>query len=252
MMNEQPKVALITGASRGIGAATAKVLAEQGYDICINYNNNLQAAEELQKEFSALGNKIIIKQADVSNEDQVVALFEFIDKELGCITALVNNAGILKPQSRLENLDAKRINEILITNITSCFLCCREAVKRMSTTHGGLGGSIVNVSSAAARTGSPGEYIDYAASKGAMDTLTKGLSLEVADEGIRVNGVRPGFIYTDMHTDGGEAGRVDRLAPNIPMKRGGQASEVAQAISWLLSDKASYATGTFIDVAGGR
>lgn len=252
MMNEQPKVALITGASRGIGAATAKVLAEQGYDICINYNNNLQAAEELQKELSAIGNKIIIKQADVSSEDQVVALFEFIDKELGCITALVNNAGILKPQSRLENLDAKRINEILITNITSCFLCCREAVKRMSTAHGGYGGSIVNVSSAAARTGSPGEYVDYAASKGAMDTLTKGLSLEVASEGIRVNGVRPGFIYTDMHIDGGEAGRVDRLAPNIPMKRGGQASEVAQAISWLLSDKASYATGTFIDLAGGR
>ena len=256
-MNElSNNVALITGASRGIGAATARVLVEQGYDICINYNNNLKAAEnlqlELQQERGSKTNKIIIKQADVSNEDQVVALFNFIDQELGCITALVNNAGILKPQTRLENLDAKRINEILITNVTSCFLCCREAVKRMSTKHGGQGGSIVNVSSAAARSGAPGEYIDYAASKGAMDSMTKGLSLEVAGEGIRVNGVRPGFIYTDMHIDGGEAGRVDRLAPNIPMQRGGQASEVAEAISWLLSDKASYATGTFIDVAGGR
>jgi len=246
------KVALITGASRGIGAATARVLAQEGYSICINYHKNEQAAHALQKELALITNKVVIKQADVSSEEDVVALFDYIDKELGVITALVNNAGILKPQIRLEELTAQRINEILITNVTSCFLCCREAVKRMSTKHGGIGGAIVNVGSAASRSGAPGEYIDYAASKGAMDSMTKGLSLEVAGEGIRVNGVRPGFIYTDMHKDGGEAGRVDRLAPQIPMQRGGEASEIAEAISWLLSDKASYSTGTFIDLAGGR
>jgi len=246
------KVALITGASRGIGAATAKVLAQEGYNICINYHKNEQAAHALQQELALITNKVVIKQADVSSEEDVVALFNYIDKELGVITALINNAGILKPQIRLEELTAQRINEILITNVTSCFLCCREAVKRMSTKHGGSGGAIVNVGSAASRSGAPGEYIDYAASKGAMDSMTKGLSLEVAGEGIRVNGVRPGFIYTDMHKDGGEAGRVDRLAPLIPMQRGGEASEVAEAISWLLSDKASYSTGTFIDLAGGR
>jgi NAD(P)-dependent dehydrogenase (short-subunit alcohol dehydrogenase family) len=246
------KVALITGASRGIGAATAKKLAQQGYAICINYNNNKLAAQKLQQELMLVTSKVVIKQADVSDEQQVVALFKFVDQELGLITALVNNAGILKPQTRVENLDAQRINEILITNVTSCFLCCREAVKRMSTKHGGNGGAIVNVGSGASRSGAPGEYVDYAASKGAVDSMTTGLSLEVAGEGVRVNGVRPGFIYTDMHSDGGEPGRVDRLAPLIPMQRGGEASEVAAAISWLLSDEASYATGTFIDVAGGR
>ena len=252
MIQPSHKVALITGASRGIGAATARVLANEGYSLCINYHKDRQAAETLQQELLRVTSKVVIKQADVSNEVEVVALFDYIDTQLGAITALVNNAGILKPQTRLEDLDAKRINEMLITNVTSCFLCCREAVKRMSTKNGGKGGAIVNVSSAAARTGAAGEYIDYAASKGAMDSLTKGLSLEVAGEGIRVNGVRPGFIYTDMHRDGGEVGRVDRLAPNIPMQRGGQACEVAEAISWLLSDKASYTTGTFIDLAGGR
>lgn len=246
------KVALVTGASRGIGAATARKLAQQGYAICINYKMNKLAAQKLQQELMLVTSKVVIKQADVSDEQQVVDLFKFVDQELGKITALVNNAGILKPQTRLENLDAQRINEVLITNVTSCFLCCREAVKRMSTNHGGNGGAIVNVSSAASRSGAPGEYVDYAASKGAMDSMTKGLSLEVAGEGIRVNGVRPGFIYTDMHKDGGEVGRVDRLAPLIPMQRGGEASEIAAAISWLLSDEASYATGTFIDLAGGR
>lgn len=245
-------VALVTGGGRGIGAATATLLAKQGYAVCINYNNNHANAKALQDTLLQFNEHIVIKQADVSDEDQVIELFNFIDNTLGPITALVNNAGILQTQCRLEDLTAQRINKILMTNVTSCFLCCREAVKRMSVKHGGQGGSIVNVGSAASRTGAPGEYVDYAASKGAMDSMTTGLSLEVAAEGIRVNAVRPGCIYTDMHADGGEADRVDRLAPMIPMKRGGQASEVATAIYWLLSDEASYATGTFIDLAGGR
>ncbi len=246
------KIALITGASRGIGAATAQVLAQQGYDICVNYKSNAKAADQLVVELTAAGVRAIAVQADISQEADVERLFTTLDQQLGPITALVNNAGILRPQSRVEDLTAARINQLLTTNVTGYFLCCREAIKRMSTKHGGQGGSIVNVSSVAARTGSPHEYVDYAATKGAIDTLTTGLSLEVADEGIRVNGVRPGFIYTDMHTDGGEPGRVDRLSPVIPMKRGGQPEEVAQAIAWLLSDAASYSTGSFIDLAGGK
>ncbi len=246
------KIALITGASRGIGAATSKVLAQQGYDICVNYKSNAKAADQLVVELTAAGIRAIAVQADISQEADVERLFTTLDQQLGPITALVNNAGILRPQSRVEDLTAERINQLLTTNVTGYFLCCREAIKRMSTKHGGQGGSIVNVSSVAARTGSPHEYVDYAATKGAIDTLTTGLSIEVADEGIRVNGVRPGFIYTDMHTDGGEPGRVDRLSPVIPMKRGGQPEEVAQAIAWLLSDAASYSTGSFIDLAGGK
>lgn len=246
------KIALITGASRGIGAATAKVLAQQGYDICVNYKSNVKAADQLIAEITTIGIRAIAVQADISQEADVERLFNTLDQQLGPITALVNNAGILRPQSRVEDLTAERINQLLTTNVTGYFLCCREAIKRMSTKHGGQGGSIVNVSSVAARTGSPHEYIDYAATKGAIDTLTTGLSIEVADEGIRVNGVRPGFIYTDMHTDGGEPGRVDRLSPVIPMKRGGQPEEVAEAIAWLLSDAASYSTGSFIDLAGGK
>ena len=246
------KIALITGASRGIGAATAQVLAQQGYDICVNYKSNAKAADQLVVELTAAGVRAIAVQADISQEADVERLFTTLDQQLGPITALVNNAGILRPQSRVEDLTAARITQLLTTNVTGYFLCCREAIKRMSTKHGGQGGSIVNVSSVAARTGSPHEYVDYAATKGAIDTLTTGLSLEVADEGIRVNGVRPGFIYTDMHTDGGEPGRVDRLSPVIPMKRGGQPEEVAQAIAWLLSDAASYSTGSFIDLAGGK
>ncbi len=246
------KIALITGASRGIGAATAKLLAQQGYDICINYRSDAQAAQQVVDTVIAQGQKAIAVQADISQESDVLRLFEQTDQQLGTLTALVNNAGILKPQSRVADLTAERINQLLTTNVTGYFLCCREAVKRMSTKQSGQGGAIVNVSSVAARTGSPNEYVDYAATKGAIDTLTTGLSLEVADEGIRVNGVRPGFIYTDMHTDGGEPGRVDRLSPVIPMKRGGQPEEVAQAIAWLLSDAASYTTGSFIDLAGGK
>lgn len=244
--------AIITGSSRGIGAATARLLGESGYQVCVNYRSNESAAIKVVADLEKLGVKTIAVQADVSDEADVVRLFKTVDKELGELTALVNNVGIILPQSRVENMDAARINRILATNVTSFFLCCREAVRRMSYKHRGNGGSIVNVSSAAARIVSAGEYIDYAASKGAIDTLTRGLALEVADEGIRVNCVRPGFIHTDMHADGGEPNRVDRLAETIPLGRGGTPEEVANAIRWLLSEEASYATGSFIDLAGGR
>jgi len=246
------RVAIITGSSRGIGAATAKLLASADYRVCVNFRSDDVAAESVVRTLTAAGSTAIAVQADVSSESDVVRLFKTVDKQLGSVTALVNNAGIVLPQMRVEDMDARRITEILSTNVTSAFLCCREAVKRMSHLHGGQGGSIVNVSSAASRIGSAGEYVDYAASKGAIDTLTRGLSLEVAAEGIRVNCVRPGFIYTEMHAAGGEPGRVDRLAASIPMKRGGKPMEVANSILWLLSDEASYITGTFIEVSGGR
>lgn len=246
------RVAIITGSSRGIGAATAKLLASADYRVCVNFRSDDVAAESVVRTLTAAGSTAIAVQADVSSESDVVRLFKTVDEQLGSVTALVNNAGIVLPQMRVEDMDARRITEILSTNVTSAFLCCREAVKRMSHLHGGQGGSIVNVSSAASRIGSAGEYVDYAASKGAIDTLTRGLSLEVAAEGIRVNCVRPGFIYTEMHAAGGEPGRVDRLAASIPMKRGGKPMEVANSILWLLSDEASYITGTFIEVSGGR
>lgn len=245
-------IALVTGASRGIGRATALLLAQEGYNVAVNYQHNAQAADEVVAQIIAQGGNAFAVQADISDEAQVDALFTRIDNEAEPLVALVNNAGILFQQSRLENLTAERINQVLSTNVTGYFLCCREAVKRMSRQYGGQGGAIVNVSSAAARTGSPGEYVDYAASKGAVDTLTTGLALEVAANGIRVNCVRPGFIYTDMHASGGEPGRVDRVSSAIPMQRGGQPEEVAQGIVWLLSDKASYVTGSFLDLAGGR
>ncbi|MGL4033781.1 SDR family oxidoreductase [Kosakonia cowanii] len=245
-------IALVSGASRGIGRATALLLAQEGYTVAVNYYRQRDAADEVVTAIQALGGKAFVVQADISDESQVEAMFARIDKEGLPLTALVNNAGILFQQSRVEALSAARINQVLATNVTGYFLCCREAVKRMSTQHGGQGGAIVNVSSAAARLGSPGEYVDYAASKGAVDSLTTGLSLEVAASGIRVNGVRPGFIYTEMHASGGEPGRVDRVSSAIPMQRGGQPEEVAQAIAWLLSDKASYVTGSFIDLAGGK
>lgn len=246
------RVAIITGSSRGIGAATAKLLASADYRVCVNFRADNVGAESVVRTLTAAGSTAIAVQADVSSESDVVRLFKTVDEQLGSVTALVNNAGIVLPQMRVEDMDARRITEILSTNVTSAFLCCREAVKRMSHLHGGQGGSIVNVSSAASRIGSPGEYVDYAASKGAIDTLTRGLSLEVTAEGIRVNCVRPGFIYTEMHAAGGEPGRVDRLAASIPMKRGGKPMEVANSILWLLSDGASYITGTFIEVSGGR
>ncbi|MFX0566401.1 SDR family oxidoreductase [Kosakonia cowanii] len=245
-------IALVSGASRGIGRATALLLAQEGYTVAVNYHHQRDAADEVVTEILAWGGKAFAVQADISDESQVEAMFARIDEEGLPLTALVNNAGILFQQSRVEALSAARINQVLATNVTGYFLCCREAVKRMSTQHGGQGGAIVNVSSAAARLGSPGEYVDYAASKGAVDTLTTGLSLEVAASGIRVNGVRPGFIYTEMHASGGEPGRVNRVSSAIPMQRGGQPEEVAQAIAWLLSDKASYVTGSFIDLAGGK
>lgn len=245
-------IALITGGSRGIGKATALLLAQQGLRVVVNYHHDRQAAQEVVEEITRAGGEALAWQADVSDEQQVVTMFTAIDEAWGPVNVLVNNAGILATQCRVEYLTADRINRVLSTNVTGYFLCCREAVKRMSTEHGGSGGAIVNVSSVAARLGSPGEYVDYAASKGAVDTLTIGLSLEVAAQGIRVNGVRPGFIYTEMHASGGEPGRVDRVAPAIPMRRGGQPEEVAQAIAWLVSDSASYVTGSFIDLAGGK
>ncbi|SHE60320.1 SDR family oxidoreductase [Vibrio gazogenes] len=249
-MNHQ-KVTIITGGGRGIGAATAKIFAHHGYAVCINYKSNSASANHLAQEITTQGGRCITVQADISLEDEVLRLFETVDQQLGAVSVLVNNAGILKPQMRLEDMSADRINTILTNNVTSYFLCCREAIKRMSTRHGGLGGVIVNVSSGAARSGSPHEYIDYAASKGAVDTLTKGLSLEVAADGIRVNCVRPGFIYTDMHTDGGEPERIERLKSVIPLQRGGLPEEVAEAIYWLASEKSSFSTGNYLDVTGG-
>ncbi|CNK48181.1 oxidoreductase YgfF [Yersinia mollaretii] len=246
------KVALVTGGSRGIGRATALLLAKQGYRVAVNYINDAEAARQVVAEIAAAGGLAVALQADIADELQVVALFEQLEAQLGPLTALVNNAGILFTQSTIEGLTAERINWVLATNVTGYFLCSREAVKRMAFRHGGNGGAIVNVSSAAARLGAPGEYLDYAASKGAIDTLTIGLSLEVAGEGIRVNGVRPGLIYTDIHASGGEPGRVDRVKHLLPMKRGGYPQEVAEAIVWLLSDSASYVTGSVLDLAGGK
>lgn len=246
------KVIVITGGSRGIGAATARLAAKRGYAVCVNYLQNQPAANAVIHDIESSGGQAIAVAADVSSETDVVGLFKTVDEQLGTVTALVNNAGILETQMRVEEMDAARLNRIFTTNITGYFLCAREVVRRMSTKHGGNGGSIVNVSSAASRLGSAGEYVDYAASKGAIDTLTIGLAQEVAAEGIRVNAVRPAFIYTDIHASGGEPNRVDRIKEFIPMKRGGQAEEVANAILWLLSDEASYATGTFIELAGGK
>lgn len=246
------KVIIITGASRGIGAATAQLAAAQDYAVCINYLNNRPAANAIADQIKESGGSAIAVAADVTSETDVIRLFGEVDTQLGPLTALVNNAGILAPQMRVDEMNAARLNRIFSANITGYFLCAREAVKRMSTRHGGSGGAIVNVSSAASRLGSAGEYVDYAASKGAIDTLTVGLSREVAAENIRVNAVRPAFIYTDIHASGGEPGRIDRIKDSIPMRRGGRPEEVANAIMWLLSDQASYATGTFIDLAGGK
>jgi NAD(P)-dependent dehydrogenase (short-subunit alcohol dehydrogenase family) len=246
------KTILITGSSRGIGASTALLAATRGYHVCVNYLQNKTAAEKIIDEITAIGGKAIAYQADTSSETEVASLFSKIDRDFGQVTALVNNSGILETQSRLDQMDSDRFQRVLKSNVLSCFLCSKEAVKRMSTRYGGEGGAIVNVSSIAAKTGSPNEYVDYAASKGAIDALTIGLSKEVAGEGIRVNAVRPAFIYTDIHASGGEPGRVDRIKNTIPMKRGGQPEEVANAILWLLSDEASFSTGTFIDITGGR
>ena len=247
------KIILITGGSQGIGAATAYHAAKMGYYVCINYMQNSKAADDVVRLIRANGGNAVAIQADVSNENEVITLFERIDTTVGKITALVNNAGIIESQSRFIDMTAERITKIFATNVVGSFLCAREAIKRMSTKLGGGGGSIVNLSSVAGRLGAPGEYVDYAASKGAIDTMTIGLAKEVADENIRVNAVRPGIIFTDIHAKGGDPGRVERLQQtHIPLKRGGQPEEVANAIMWLLSDEASYITGSILDVTGGR
>jgi NAD(P)-dependent dehydrogenase (short-subunit alcohol dehydrogenase family) len=245
-------ILLITGGSRGIGAATARLAGQRGHAVCISYLRNKIAADEVVGGIVASGGRAVAIAADVGIESEVTRLFEEIDAQFGPVTALVNNAGILEQQMRVDQMDAARLQRILATNVVGPFLCAREAVRRMSTRHGGQGGAIVNLSSGAARLGGPGEYVDYAASKGAIDTFTIGLAREVADEGIRVNAVRPGLIYTEIHADGGEAQRVDRLKVTVPMQRGGQAEEVAHAIMWLLSDEASYVTRAILDVTGGR
>lgn len=246
------KIMLITGASRGIGKATALLAAERGYDLCINYHSNQAAATEVLNEVTQYGVKAIMVQADVSQEEEVKQLFTTLDSELGKLDALVNNAGILAPAARVDEMSAERINKLLTTNITSSFLCAKEAIKRMSSRYSGQGGAIVNVASAASRTGSPGAYVDYAASKAALDTFTYGLANEVANEGIRVNAVRPGFIATDIHAMTGLPNRAAQVAKTVPMKRNGTAEEVAGAILWLLSDEASYTSGALIDISGAR
>jgi NAD(P)-dependent dehydrogenase (short-subunit alcohol dehydrogenase family) len=245
-------ILLVTGGSRGIGAATARVAAERGYDVCVNYRANKDAADRVVAEIRAAGRRAIAVAADVSSERDVVKMFETCDRELGRVDALVNNAAVLERQTRLDAMDADRVMRVLAINVVGPFLCAREAVKRMSTKYGGRGGAIVNVSSGASRLGSPNEYIDYAASKGALDTMTTGLAREVASEGIRVNAVRAGHIYTELHASGGEPNRVERVKSLVAMKRGGQPEEIAYAILWLLSNEASYATGAFLDVSGGN
>jgi NAD(P)-dependent dehydrogenase (short-subunit alcohol dehydrogenase family) len=245
-------VLLITGGSRGIGAATALLAAQRGYAVCVNYRSDQAAAQRVVQTIEAGGGRAVAVRADVSVEAEVKRLFETCDTTIGSLTALVNNAGILETQMRVEAMDAARLHRVFATNIVGSFLCAKEAVLRMSMKRGGRGGAIVNVSSGASRLGSPNEYVDYAASKGALDTMTIGLSREVAEEGIRVNAVRAGFIYTEMHASGGEPNRVDRVKEIVPMKRGGSADGVANAILWLLSDEASYTTGAFLDVAGGK
>ncbi|MCK5830527.1 MAG: SDR family oxidoreductase [Methylococcales bacterium] len=246
------KVLLITGASSGIGAAVAKLAALENYSICINYRNNKESAEKLLRSLDLNPSKAICIRADISNEEDVISLFNEIDNRLGKITSLVNNAGIIAPISSIENIDTQRLQEIFSINVFGSFLCAREAVKRMSTKNNGNGGSIVNLSSVASILGSPHEFIDYASSKGAIDTFTIGLAKEVAEFGIRVNAVRPGLITTEMHAHAGDANRPEKLKNFIPMKRAGTPDEVANSILWLLSDIASYVTGAILNVSGGR
>jgi NAD(P)-dependent dehydrogenase (short-subunit alcohol dehydrogenase family) len=247
-----PRVMLVTGGGRGIGAATCRLAAERGWAVCVNYRSDRASAESVAEAINAAGGKALAVQADVAVELEVMRLFDALDRDFGRLDCLVNNAGILERQGRLEDFDAARITRVLAANVTGTLLCAREAVKRMSTRHGGRGGSIVNVSSMAAKLGGSGEYVDYAASKGAVDAFTVGLAKEVAAEAVRVNAVRPGVIHTEIHASGGEPGRVERVRSSVPMLRGGEPAEVARAILFLASDESTYSTGTFIDVSGGR
>ena len=245
-------IVLITGGSRGIGAATALLAAQKGYAVAVNYTTNSLAADEIVRQIRASGGTAITVKADVGVEAQVMAMFDKVDAKLGRLSALVNNAGVVDVAARVDEMSVARLRRMFDINVLGSFVCAREAVKRMSTRHGGAGGSIVNVSSVAARLGGPGQYVDYAASKGAIDTFTVGLAKEVALEGIRVNAVRPGIIDTDIHASGGQPDRANQMAPQVPVQRPGTALEVAQAIVWLMSDDASYTTGSMVDVAGGR
>jgi NAD(P)-dependent dehydrogenase (short-subunit alcohol dehydrogenase family) len=245
-------VMMVTGGGRGIGAATARLAARRGYSVCVNYLRDAEAAESVVAHIRGEGGRAVAVGGDVAVEKDVLHLFRECERALGPLTALVNNAGIVARQSRLEAMDAERLQRMFAINVVGAFLCAREAVRRMSTRHGGKGGAIVNISSGASRLGSPGEYVDYAASKGAIDTMTIGLAKELAADGIRVNCVRPGFVHTDIHASGGEPNRIERLRDSIPMKRGGDPEEVARAVLWLLSDEASYSTGAILDVTGGR
>jgi len=246
------KLVLITGGSRGIGAATALLAARQGYAVAVNYRIHALAADFVVRQIREIGGQAMAVQADVAIEAQVLAMFEEIDARLGPLSALVNNAGVVDQSTRVDAITLQRLQRMFEINVFGPFLCAREAVRRMSTRHGGAGGSIVNVSSAAARMGAPGQYVDYAAAKGAIDTFTIGLAKEVAAEGIRVNAVRPGLIETEIHASGGLPSRAWDLAPQVPMQRPGSAEEVAEAIVWLLGDNASYTTGALLDIAGGR
>lgn len=246
------KVMLVTGGGKGIGAAVARLAAQEGYAVCLSYFHSEALANDLVVNITKAGGEALAVRANVAIEEDVLRLFKEVDSNLGCVTVLVNNAGILEKQSRVEDMDFNRISRVFSTNVIGSFICAREAVRRMSTKRGGTGGAIINISSRASKLGAPNEYVDYAASKGAIDTFTLGLAKEVASEGIRVNAVSPGIIYTDIHASGGDPNRVNRVKDSIPMKRGGSPEEVAKAVLWLASEEASYTTGSCIDVAGGR
>ena len=252
MTNEPRGSVVVTGGSRGIGAAACRQLAALGHAVAVNYTRDAAAAEALVASIRAAGGTAIAMQADVADATQVAALFARVDRELPPLAGLVNNAGVVDLPARVDEMDATRLQRMFAINVFGSFYCAREALRRMSTKHGGRGGAIVNISSAAARLGSPGQYVDYAAAKGAIDTFTIGLAKEVATEGVRVNAIRPGIIETDIHASGGLPERAKQMAPMVPMQRAGSADEVAQAIVWLLSDAASYTTGAILDVSGGR
>ncbi len=250
--NDAPRTVLVTGGGRGIGAATSWLCAQRGWSVAVNYASDRGAAERIVDRILATGGQARALQADVSDEAQVLRLFEAIDREMAPLAGLVNNAGVVDQPGRVDTMSLGRLERMFAINVYGSFLCAREAIKRMSTRHGGHGGAIVNLSSAAARLGAPGQYVDYAAAKGAIDVFTLGLAKEVATEGIRVNAVRPGIIETEIHASGGQPDRARQMAPLVPMQRAGSAEEVAEAIAWLLSDASSYTTGAVIDVTGGR